>query len=156
MVLINLRNTSKYCSTRRPSSSSAEPAPAASPDAPAPAPLPLTWDEFFRRPRPSHLLPPPAPLFFSFSFSLPAPAPAPAPAAASRSLLCNSLTFPSMRSITFRMTLECLHGWTLAIDNPLECGNGSIVTVFCAWSAETSASAEVGGKGRFCCGGGHD
>jgi hypothetical protein len=53
--------------------------------------------------------------------------------------------------MTFFITLACLQGCTLAIETPLaESGNGSIVTVLCACSAEMSSNAEAGGSGRLC------
>lgn len=52
--------------------------------------------------------------------------------------------------MNFFMTLECLQGCTEAIERE-EWGKGSIVTVFRAWSDETSSRAEVGGRGDLCC-----
>ncbi len=51
---------------------------------------------------------------------------------------CSATTLLFMRSITFFITLACLHGWTEAACKEVEWMNGSMVTVLCAWSAEIS------------------
>ena len=50
------------------------------------------------------------------------------------------------------MTLACLHGCTEVACKEAERMNGSIVTVFWAWSAEMSWNIWEGVSGvRFCC-----
>lgn len=127
ILLINFKNTTKYWSTLNPSG------PSSLLSLAVVSFLPIRPHFFAPAPSLALLCTTDGSLFFS------------------RSLLCASTTFLSILSIIFFMTSECLQGWTEAIDNE-EWGKGSMVTVFWAWSAETSSRAEAGGSGDLCYG----